>query len=295
MEPGRCHDAQTGQLHAVSNCTWGERTITWNNQPPIDGPVIATVGAVALKQGVDFDITSAIHGDGTYCFALDTTSIDSVVYNSREATTGKPSVALTVAPDCGCGPAQVPTTTTTTPAPAPTTTTTLPPAAAPVGSVVADTYVQSDLATTNFGTKPQIFVDNGTATNPGTTGVQHTFLRVTVSGVGIQHVSAAHLQLQVASVTNSGSVTGGSIHAISNCTWGETTVTWNTQPAIDGPALATLGAVAAGQIADFDVTSAIPGDGTYCFAIDTTSTDSAIYNSREGTGTRPALALQVIP
>ena len=96
-------------------------------------------------------------------------------------------------------------------------------------------------------------------------------------------------------MTNSGSVTGGSIHAISNCTWGETTVTWNTQPAIDGPALATLGAVAAGQIADFDVTSAIPGDGTYCFAIDTTSTDSAIYNSREGTGTRPALALQVIP
>src|SRR5438445_3162568 len=284
-----------GQIHPISNCAWGERTITWNNQPPIDGPVIATVGAVALKQGVDFDITSAIHGDGTYCFALDTTSIDSVVYNSREATTGKPSVALTVAPDCGCGPAQVPTTTTTTPAPAPTTTTTLPPAAAPVGSVVADTYVQSDLATTNFGTKPQIFVDNGTATNPGTTGVQHTFLRVSVNGVGAKHVSSAHLQLQVANVTNSGSVTGGSIHAITNCSWNELTMTWNTQPAIDGPALATLGAVAAGQIADFDVTSAIPGDGTYCFAIDTTSTDSAIYNSREGTGTRPALALQVIP
>src|SRR5213079_2446369 len=46
--------------------------------------------------------------------------------------------------------------------------------------------------------------------------------------------------------------------------------------------LATLGAVAIGQVADFDVTSAIPGDGVYCFAIDTTSTDSAIYNSREG-------------
>jgi len=43
------------------------------------------------------------------------------------------------------------------------------------------------------------------------------------------------------------------------------------------------------------VTSAIPGDGTYCFAIDTVSTDSALYNSREGTGTRPTLALQVVP
>ena len=273
-----------GQIHAVSNCSWGEKTITWNNQP-VMGPVLSTVGGpVALNQGVDFDISSAVQGDGVYCFAIDSTSTDNVNYNSREATSGKPSVAIVAAPDCGtCG--AVP----------PTTTTTLPPPPGVVGSVVADTYVQSDLATTNFGTKPQIFVDNGTATNPGTTGVQHTFLRVTVSGVGIQHVSAAHLQLQVASVTNSGSVTGGSIHAISNCTWGETTVTWNTQPAIDGPALATLGAVAAGQIADFDVTSAIPGDGTYCFAIDTTSTDSAIYNSREGTGTRPALALQVIP
>src|SRR5207249_8340269 len=83
-----------------------------------------------------------------------------------------------------------------------------------------------------------------------------------------------HLKLQVASATNSGSVTGGSIHAITNCSWNELTMTWNTQPAIDGPALATLGAVAAGQIADFDATPAIPGDGVYCFAIDTTSTDS---------------------
>ena len=138
-------------------------------------------------------------------------------------------------------------------------------------------------------------MDNGTATNPGTTGVQHTFLRVSVSGVGASHVSSAHLKLQVASVTNSGSVAGGSIHAITNCSWNELTMTWNTQPAIDGPALATLGAVAAGQIADFDVTPAIPGDGVYCFAIDTASTDSAIYNSREGSLAHPAVLLTVAP
>src|SRR5438552_2154911 len=179
-----------GQMHAVSDCSWGEKTITWNNQPAM-GPVLATVGKCALKQGVDFDVTSAIHGDGVYCFALDSTSTDNVNYNSREATTGKPAVALEVEPDCGCGPAQVPTTTTTTPVGA-TTTTTLVTAGA-VGTVVADTYVQSDLPTTNFGTKPQIFVDNGTASNPGTTGVQHTFLRVSVSGVGASHVTGAHL------------------------------------------------------------------------------------------------------
>src|SRR5207244_8585733 len=175
-----------------------------------------------------------------------------------------------------------------------TTTTTLV-TAGPVGTVLADTYVQSDLSTTNFGTKPQIFVDNGTATNPGTTGVQHTFLRVSVSGVGASLVTGAHLKLQVANVTNSGSVTGGTIHAITNCSWDEHTMTWNTAPAIDGPALATVGACAAGQIVDFDVNPAIPGDGVYCFAIDTTSTDSAIYNSREGSGVPPALVVQVAP
>ena len=161
--------------------------------------------------------------------------------------------------------------------------------------MVADTYVQSDLPTTNFGTKPQIFVDNGVASNPGTTGVQHTFLRVSVSGVGTRRVSSAHLKLQVANVTNSGSVTGGTIHAITNCSWDEHTMTWNTAPAIDGPVLATLGACAAGQIVDFDVTPAIPGDGVYCFAIDTASTDSAIYNSREGSGVPPALEVHVTP
>ncbi len=279
-----------GSIHRISSCAWDERTITWNTRPAIDGPVLATLGAVALGQPVDFDVTSAIPGDGVYCFAIDSLSGDGARYTSREAATGKPQLVLAA----GGAASTTPTTTTTTP-PAPTTTTTLPPTATPTGAVVADTYVQSDLATTNFGTKPQMFVDNGTAANPGTTGVQRSFLRVSVSGVGIKHVTGAHLKLQVASVTNSGSVAGGSIHAITSCSWGETAVTWNTQPTIDGPALATLGAVTAGQIMDFDVTPAIPGDGTYCFAIDTTSTDSAIYNSREGTGQKPALTVTVAP
>ena len=270
-----------GRLHAITGCAWDEHTLTAKTQPAIDGPVLATAGAVALGQVVDFDVTGAIQGDGVYCFALESPSADGVRYNSREAAAGKPQLLVGVGSQ-----------TTTTPPPP---TTTPPPAASAAGTVVADTYVQSDLATTNFGAKPVMSVDNGAASNPGTTGVQHTFLRVSVSGVGARLLTGAHLKLQVANVTNAGSVAGGSIHAITSCTWDEKTVTWATQPAIDGPALATLGAVAAGQVVDFDVTSAIHGDGVYCFAIDTTSTDSAIYNSREGTGQHPALVVQVTP
>ena len=95
------------------------------------------------------------------------------------------------------------------------------------------------------------------------------------------------LRLQVATVTNAQSVAGGSIHSLADCGWSETAVTFNNQPVITQPAIATLGAVAQGQGVEFDVTSAIPGDGTYCFAIDSLSTDGVDYNSREATTGKP--------
>jgi len=281
-----------GRIHPITDCGWNERTMTWNTQPAIDGPVLATAGAVAQGRMVDFDVSSAIHGDGVYCFALDTLSTDSVIYNSHEATAGKPEVAVTAA--CPCAPGPTTTTTATTPTTSTTTTTTLP-AATAVGTVVADTFVQSDLPTKNFGSNTLLAVDNGSPTAPGGAGVQRVLLRLNVSGVGARHVAAAHLQLQVAKTTNAQSISGGSLHAITGCGWDEHTVTWNTQPAIDGPALATLGAVAQGQTVDFDVTSAIPGDGVYCFALDTASTDGVDYNSREGSLARPAVVLSVTP
>src|SRR5206468_138746 len=147
---------------------------------PTGVPVPATAGAVAQGQAVDFDVTGAIHGDGVYCFALDTPSTDSALYNSREATAGKPEVAVTAVCPCGAGPTMTTTTSTTT-------STTLP-AIAPVAAVVADTYVQSDKPTTNFGTKTYLAVDNGSPSAPGGAGVQRALLRVSVSGVGTRRV-----------------------------------------------------------------------------------------------------------
>src|SRR5437870_7996640 len=164
---------------------------------------------------------------------------------------------------------------------------TCPPPLAVVGTVEADALVNAAAPTTKYGTKTILEVD--------ASPVKHTFVRLRVSGVGARQVTSAHLKLQVAAALNSQSVAGGRIHSITNCSWDELTITAKTQPAIDGPVLSTLGAVALGQVVDFDVTSAIHGDGVYCFAIDTTSTDSAIYNSREGTGQHPALVLQVAP
>jgi hypothetical protein len=47
---------------------------------------------------VDFDLTAAIGGDDTYDFALLSSSNDGVVYRSREASSGKPSLVLALGP-----------------------------------------------------------------------------------------------------------------------------------------------------------------------------------------------------
>ena len=68
---------------------------------------------------------------------------------------------------------------------------------------VADTYVQSDAASTNYGTATQIVVDNSP--------VRRLFLRFTVSGVS-GTVTAAKLRLRTIS-GNDGSANGGTFKA----------------------------------------------------------------------------------
>src|SRR5437867_1749360 len=251
-----------GRIHRISSCGWNERTMTSATQPPIDGPVVSEVGAVGLGQTADFDVTSAITGDGVYCFAIESASTDGVDYLSREAKKGKP--VLTVDASCACG------------------------APSPAGTIEADVFASSAHPATNLGASPLLSVDSGIV------AVERTFLRFRVSGVGGRPVASDRVQLQVSDVVDSDSLTtGGSIHPISDCAWDERAVTWSNQPAIDGPALFTAGPVARGQVVDFDVTSAVSGDGAYCFALDNPTNDGADYNSREAASGQPALVIGV--
>src|SRR5262249_45799832 len=96
----------------------------------------------------------------------------------------------------------------------------------PTGVVEADAYVSSGSHASTFGTK--------VAPNPrGASPPQQTFFRVRVSALGAAPPSSARLRLTVSSVTNAQSVTGGRLHPITNCSWNERTVTWDTRPAID--------------------------------------------------------------
>jgi hypothetical protein len=148
---------------------------------------------------------------------------------------------------------------------------------------VADTFADSAAPTTNFNADTRLRAD--------AKAVRISYLRFVVSGTAGRPVMQARLRLQV---TNASVGSGGSVHLISDSSWSEATLTFATCPAIDGPALFTLGPVAKGDLVEFVLDGAITGDGTYNLAIDNPSSDGVDYRSNAATGgQRPTLVLTV--
>src|SRR5712691_10556308 len=155
--------------------------------------------------------------------------------------------------------------------------------AAPTSFTLAptdDTYVEQDTLTTNYGTSAQIIADNSP--------VKHLLVKFAVSGVNGRQVLSAKLRLFCVDPSDF----GGEFHRLSSTSWSESTVTWNTAPAMDAAVLGTLGAVTSGSWYEVDVTPAVSGDGAVGFEAVSTSADGAHYSSKED-GTSPAPQLVV--
>jgi hypothetical protein len=182
------------------------------------------------------------------------------------------SVLLQPGPDCCRS-----TTTTTTS----TTSTTMVLSFAPD----ADTWVDAGSPKTKFGTKTTMSAD--------ASPIRVIYVRFAIAGVTSRHVAQAVLRLTVDSGSGADSKGGGSVHRISDTAWNERSVTYRTRPLVDGPTLATVGTVRLRQVVDFDVTAAVPGDGTYSFAIDSASTDVVRYLTREASRGAPRLVVTV--
>ena len=90
---------------------------------------------------------------------------------------------------------------------------------------------------------------------------------------------------------------GGAVYLSSNyyaaqsAPWTEDGLKWATQPELLGAPLATLGPVTGGSWAEYNVTAAIAGDGTYSFTILATGTDALGFHSRESNFARPELVI----
>ena len=147
---------------------------------------------------------------------------------------------------------------------------------------VADTYVQNDAPTTNYGTSSQLDVDNSP--------IRRTFIRFAVSGVS-GTVTSAKLRLHVDDISNGGSPSGGTMKKMTNTTWSETGTTWNNQPAIDGATMGSLGSVARNTWYEIDVTEGVTCNGSYSFGLTSSNSDGAYYDSRSTGTTSPQLVV----
>jgi len=85
-----------GQLRRVLNNSWSENTITFNNAPVAETPVVVSRGAVGDNTFVEFDLFSVIKRDGTYSFRISTTASDGVIYASKESSVASRRPRLTI-------------------------------------------------------------------------------------------------------------------------------------------------------------------------------------------------------
>ncbi len=172
------------------------------------------------------------------------------------------------------------------------TSSTVPPIIIPGTSVLADAMVRQSSAGSNFGTNALLEARE----SPGSSKKgSRTFIRVRVTGLAGRPAVTARVRLPVASNAGAGSASGGRMHAMTNCTWNELTMTWSNQPTFSATVLSTVGTVQSGGVAEFEVAPAIAGDGDYCFAIDSLSTDVVNYNAREASGAKPSFVVGVAP
>jgi hypothetical protein len=151
----------------------------------------------------------------------------------------------------------------------------------------ADSYVSNLSGNTNYGTATSVKVREGTVSAPTT---WRTYLKFTVTGVS-GTVTGATLRLFV---TDS-STDGGSVFSVTSG-WTETGITYNNAPLISGPSLGDSGATTLGTYVDIPLAAgSVTGDGTYSFALKSTSTNNAAYNSREAGSNPPQLVVTFSP
>ena len=75
--------AVAGSIYQVSDLLWSEGSITWTTKPAA-GAFVTAGGTAPLGTWVDFDLTGAIAGNGTYSFVLKDGGGDAARYSSKE-------------------------------------------------------------------------------------------------------------------------------------------------------------------------------------------------------------------
>jgi hypothetical protein len=154
----------------------------------------------------------------------------------------------------------------------------------------ADAHVRDGTnAAVNFGTTTTLDQKNSSAAG----NVRRTFLRFSLSGVG-STVTQAKLRLYGASVTSAKLV---GVYAVSNITWGETTITYNNAPVIGAKQGSSQSVGLTAAYVEWDLTSYVQAQktaGAVTFEVkqDVANNDGpTTFNARENASNKPQLVV----
>ncbi len=139
---------------------------------------------------------------------------------------------------------------------------------------VADTYVRSNSANSNYGTASDL---QGYRTGGRKGATYLPYLRFSVGSLPATPVSAT-LRLFVTDP----SATSGRLYRTSTTNWSETGTTYNNRPGTTGNSIGDSRNATAGQWVEFDVTSTVTGAGQYGFTLTNHSSDLVAFSSKEG-------------
>lgn len=148
--------------------------------------------------------------------------------------------------------------------------------------VAADAYVMQSAPSTNFGAATDLRVQGGATP-------QRAFMRFAAGAVAADLV---HAKLVVHDVDTGLSPT---VTLVSDTSWNEAAITWNTMPALDGGVLSSMSGWTRENCPSFGITNALrlDADGTVSMAFDTNSSMQQTLYSREGAAT-PQLAPELV-
>ncbi len=145
---------------------------------------------------------------------------------------------------------------------------------------VADAYVQSAAAGSNYGLSSQLRTD----ASPDV----RSFLRFDLSAVSGQ-IADAKLRMRAGSANP----TGFDVRSVASNGWGETTITHSNAPAA-GAVTASSGAVTTGTWAELNVTSLAQPGALMSVAMTSTSSTATSYSSREAGANAPKLEISFV-
>lgn len=160
------------------------------------------------------------------------------------------------------------------------------PAASPQsGSVTfiatADAYVMEQTPNENYGSRERLVADEEAYSS--------SYIRFEVTGV-TRVVEKATLRLWVLDSTSH----APTLWLAPNVDWDEDEVTWNTRPALDRELEdKERGDTGEGVWIEYDVTSAVTGNGVYNFVLVPESTNGMDVASRESPDNKPELVLDL--